>query len=89
MGDAEIVASGECTAVAAAAFEAALSEEPNSSRGAIRRFGRQTVWCTVSLLKRVLHGATWQPGDRGLTSAQAESRLASLAVAAIGGAAEP
>jgi len=78
--------SGECASVASSAFEAALGEEKGSSRGAVRRFGRQTVWCTVSLLRRVLRDASWQAGDRSLTSAQAESRLASLAVAAISGA---
>ena len=71
-------------ATASAAFEEALRlDEP--SRTAVRRFGRQTVWCTVALLRRVLREASWRAGDRGLTSAQAEARLASLAVAAIGG----
>ena len=79
--------SGECASSAAAAFEQALAEEKGSSRGGVRCFGRQTVWCTVALLRRVLREASWPEGDRALTSAQAEARLASLAVAAIGGGA--
>ena len=78
--------SGECAAAALSAFESALEEERGSSRSAVRRFGRQTVWCTVALLRRVLRDASWQAGDRSLTSTQAEARLASLAIAAIGGA---
>merc|ERR550514_1135220 len=84
--------SGRCAAVASAAFRAALESEgaegaggSRSSRTAVRRFGRQTVWCTVELLRRVLREAKWQDGDRGLSPQQAEARLASLAVAAIGG----
>jgi len=80
------VPSGECAASALAAFvEALASEERAPSRAAVRRFGRQTVWCTVALLRRVLREASFQAGERSLTSAQAEARLASLAVAAIGG----
>ena len=76
--------SGECAAAASAAFVEALSE--TGQRAVVRRFGRQTVWCTVSLLRRVLREASWQANDRSLTDEEAEKRLASLAVAAIGGA---
>lgn len=77
--------SGEAASAASAAFDEALAADDKGSRAAVRRFGRQTVWCTVSLLRRVLREASWQAGDRSLTSAQAEARLAALAVSAIGG----
>ena len=44
----------------------------------MRRFGRQTVWCTVSLLRRVLREASWQANDRSLTDEEAEKRFRGL-----------
>lgn len=79
--------SGVCALSAYQAFEEAPCDASVVGRDAVRRFGRQTVWCTVALLRRVLREASWPTGDRVLTSAQAEARLASLAVAAIGGTA--
>ena len=84
--DDDDLTTGECAAAAATAFQGLACEDFASPRSAVRLFGRQTVWCTVSLLRRVLREARWQAGDRGLTSTQAEQRLASLAISAIGGA---
>ena len=78
---------GECSLAASEAFEEALRMERSMPRDGVRRFGRQTVWCTVALLRTVLREAQWHPGDRTLNAAQAEARLASLAIAAIGGSA--
>ena len=86
--------SGECAANVMSAFCAALASErsreregrqPEPERAKLRHFGRQTVWCTVSLLRKVLCEASWPEGGRKLSSAKAEAKLASLAVAAIGG----
>ena len=87
---------GECAANAMSAFCADLATERARSReggdwhepetkAKMRHFGRQTVWCTVALLRKVLEEASWPAGGRQLSSAQAEAKLASLAVAAIGG----
>jgi len=76
---------GACAEVAAMTFQTAVLEDAMPSKAGVRRFGRQTVWCTVALLRRLLKEASWQTGKCELTAAQAEARLASLAVAVIGG----
>ena len=72
-------------AVAMAAGQHALAYD--AERAKVRHFGRQTVWCTVTLLRRVLREGAFPEGGRGLSPSQAEAKLAALAVAAIGGGA--
>ena len=87
-------AGGDCAASAMSAFCAALASERRRElhglphepeRAKVRHFGRQTVWATVSLLRQILREANWPAGGRRLSADQAEAKLASLAVAAIGG----
>lgn len=77
---------GDCAAAASAAFHAALdAPEHEPTRAVMRRFGRQVVWCTVTLLRRLLREAKWPDGaELAHTSTAAEARLASLAIATIG-----
>mmetsp|Transcript_44029 Transcript_44029/g.115687 ORF Transcript_44029/g.115687 Transcript_44029/m.115687 type:complete len:367 (-) Transcript_44029:577-1677(-) len=75
--------SGMCAADAESDFSKAASAN-RLYTSTVRRFGRQTVWCTVSLLRRVLHDTEWMEGDRELSNSQAEARLCSMAVALIG-----
>lgn len=51
----------------------------------VQCFGRQTVWCTVALLRRVLREAHWPLAQPA--AADAEASLASLAVATVSAAA--
>jgi len=74
---------GECAAAAAAAFQSAVRANKHYT-SAVRRFGRQTVWCTVALLRRVLREAEWSEGERTLSDEQAEAQLATIAVSLIG-----
>jgi len=77
--------SGDCAAAASAAFHAALDAPDEPARALMRRFGRQAVWCTVSLLRRLLREAKWPDGAQlAYTSTEAEARLASLAISTIG-----
>ena len=75
---------GECAAAAAAAAFYGAVNTQSLYTSAVRRFGRQTVWCTVMLLRRVLREAQWAEGDRALSEEQAEAQLASMAVQLIG-----
>jgi len=75
-------------AVAANIAAEAIGAEPHpggATVAVVQCFGRQTVWCTVALLRRVLREAHWplaQPAG-----ADAEASLASLAVATVSAAA--
>ena len=75
-------------AIAANIAAEAIGAEPHpggATVAVVQCFGRQTVWCTVALLRRVLREAHWplaQPAG-----ADAEASLASLAVATVSAAA--
>lgn len=75
-------------AVAANIAAEAIGAEPHAGSATVavvQCFGRQTVWCTVALLRRVLREARWPLAHPA--SADTEASLASLAVATVSAAA--
>ena len=68
----------------AGAATSSHSSLPHPSHDRAHFFGRQTVWCTVVLLRRVLRDARWPPGERTLSPEAAEAMLATLATGIIG-----
>ena len=55
------VGSSTCVAAASSAFHGAINANTLYS-SAVHRFGRQTVWCMVTLLRRILREAPWPAG---------------------------
>lgn len=81
-----------CVAAVSHAYNAALVAEcanggmkrgVASSRTFVQCFGRQTTWCTVTLLRAVLHHPEWMQCEAGRELAANEAALASQAVSSI------
>lgn len=68
--------------VAAAALVAFRDKGTTQQTRTLHSFGRQTVWCAVTLLRRIMKEAEWPP-EKAVSGGEAEAQLAAFAVATI------